>query len=246
MRNIKISIQYDGTKYDGWQKQGNTKNTISQKFDDLLNKMTNENIEIIGSGRTDAGVHAYKQIANFYTNSNMSLFQMKKYINNYLPKDIVVINIEEADDRFHSRLNAKSKKYLYRICNQEEQKVFERNYVYHYPKNLNIEKMKKATKYLIGEHDFASFSTTKKTKKSTIRTIYSIDIFYENDEIRLLYHGNGFLYNMVRILTGTLIQIGEGTMNMDDLKEIMESKERGKAGFTAPGQGLFLVDVLYE
>lgn len=245
MRNYKVIVQYDGTKYNGWQKQGNTDNTIQEKIEAVLSEMAGKEIEVIGSGRTDAGTHAYGQVANFHINTEKSNEEILEYMNRYLPTDIAVLSIAQVPERFHSRLNSKSKKYIYRIHNSSIPNVFERKYTYFCPRHLDIEAMKVAAELLLGEHDFMSFCANKKMKKSTLRTIHSIDIKRTNGEIRLSFHGNGFLYNMVRIITGTLIEIGDGKRKPDDIKSILDSKSRESAGFTAPSHGLVLVEVEY-
>jgi tRNA pseudouridine38-40 synthase len=245
MRNMKLVIEYDGTKYNGWQRLGDTDNTIQAKLEGVLSKMTGENIEVIGSGRTDAGVHAYHQVANFKTHSPMSIYEIRDYCNQYLPQDIVVKEVKKVDDRFHAQYNAKSKKYLYRLWIGRIPTAFQRKYTYYIPQRLNIEAMREAAGYLIGEHDFLAFSSVKSKKKSTVREIYSIDIDTEESELKIMFHGNGFLHNMVRILVGTLIEVGLGQMKVEEITQIMEGKVRAQAGVTAPAQGLFLYEVNY-
>ena len=245
MKNYKIIIQYDGTKYDGWQKQGNTKNTIQGKFEAILSKLVGREIEVHGSGRTDAGTHALGQVANFKISTSLSACELMKHLNEHLPMDIGVVSCKIVDYRFHSRLNAKEKTYRYRIWNSEKHNVFEKNYLFLTPENLDVEKMKEASKLFIGEHDFKAFCSNKKYKKSTIRHIYDIKIEKFGEEIRLEFVGNGFLYNMVRILVGTLIEIGEGKREISSIKDALEIKERELAGFTAPACGLVLVEVIY-
>ena len=245
MRNFKLTIQYDGTKYNGWQKQGNTKNTLQGIFENIISKMFGEEIEVFGSGRTDAGTHAKGQVANFKCNTDMTANIIKDTINKYLPKDIVVTECEEKELRFHSRLNAKSKDYLYIIDNGTNRDVFMKNYAFRVDEKLDIELMKKATSYFIGEHDFRAFCSNKRHKKSTVRTIYSIDISEENGKIYILFKGNGFLYNMVRILVGTLIEIGSSKKSIDDIEKIFKGEDRKDAGFTAPACGLYLMNVYY-
>lgn len=245
MRNIKIILEYDGTRYDGWQKQGNTANTIQGKLETLLSKMTGETIELNGSGRTDAGVHALGQVANFHTESTMKIDEMEKYILTYLPKDMNIRYMEEVPLRFHSRLHAKRKQYEYRIFNSSKNPVFERKYVYHYAEKLDIEAMEEAAKLLVGEHDFKSFCGNRRLKKSTIRTIYDIQITKVGKEIKIVFEGEGFLYNMVRIMAGTLIEIGKGEKKPTDITSILEGKNRDLAGYTAPPGGLSLKQVSY-
>ncbi|MBF8983294.1 tRNA pseudouridine(38-40) synthase TruA [Lutibacter sp. B2] len=245
MRNIKLTIEYDGSRYNGWQKLGDTDNTIQSKIEKVLSLMASRSIEIIGSGRTDAGVHARNQIANFKSTIKLSNQEIRDYLNHYLPNDIMIKKVEEVDERFHARYNAKSKKYLYRIWNGEIPTVFERKYTYDIPNKVDIEAMKKAAQYFIGEHDFKAFSSVKSKKKSTIKELYSIDIKRVGSEIQILFHGEGFLYNMVRIIVGTLIEVGEGKRRPEDMKKIMEDKIRQNAGVTAPAQGLILTEVNY-
>ena len=243
MINYKIILEYEGTKYNGWQKQGNTDNTIQGKLESVLSKMVGYEVEVNGSGRTDAGTHAMAQAANFKLKNAAD--NIKEYLNKYLPMDIRVLSCEVVDERFHARLNSKSKKYVYRICVGEKPSVFERRYVYHYPAELDIEKMRRASRCLIGEFDFRAFSTGKKTKKSAVRNIYDIHIEQIDDEVRFMYYGNGFLHNMVRILTGTLLEVGEGKREEQSISETLESKERVNAGVTVPAHGLALVEVEY-
>lgn len=246
MRNIKLIIQYDGSRYKGWQRLGDTDNTIQGKIESVLSKMTDENVEIIGSGRTDAGVHALNQIANFKTNSKMKVKEINDYLYKYLPDDIVVKSIEEIDKKFHSRYNAVSKIYNYRISNNNYHDVFKRKYCVHIPEKLNIEKMKQACICLIGEHDFTSFTTLKSKKKSKVREIYSINIEkYNNNIIDITFHGNGFLYNMIRIIIGTLLEVGHGKIKPEEVSKILNKNDRSFAGPTADAKGLFLVEVKY-
>lgn len=245
-RNVRLHIEYDGSRYDGWQRLGTTDNTIQEKIETVLSKMTDETIEIIGSGRTDAGVHAYKQVANFKTNSMMDTQQIKAYLNRYLPQDIVVIDAADVEERFHSRYHAISKKYVYTIWNVDTPTAFYRKFTYHDPRPLDIHAMQQAAAHLVGEHDFLSFCSNKHMKKSTIRTIYGIDIWREKQEVKILVHGNGFLYNMVRIIVGTLIEVGIHKRQAHEMREILQKRERKYAGETAPAQGLVLYDVEYE
>ena len=245
MRNIKLTIRYDGSRYKGFQRLKDNDMTIQGKIEDVLSKMTNENIEIIGSGRTDMGVHAYGQVANFKTNSKLSIEKMKSYLYEYLPEDIVITNIEEVEDRFHSRYNAKSKVYLYKIYNNKFHDPFLRRYTTHIPKKLDIELMKEGSKYFIGEHDFTSFASSKSKKKSNVRTIHSINIKEDNGLIEIYFEGNGFLYNMVRIMTGALIDVGHKKILPEDIKIMLEEKDRTKSSDTALAKGLYLYKVSY-
>ena len=251
MRNFKIIIQYEGTRYQGWQRQESTGNTIQGKFEAILGKMTGQKmVQVDGSGRTDAGVHAYGQVANFKIDTDKSPEEVMDYINQYLPEDIAVISIEEMHERFHSRLNAREKTYCYRIWNSPLRNVFERKYVYELSERLDIEAMKDAAQYFVGKHDFKAFTSNKKSKKSTVRTIYSIDIDYSETkegykDITITYNGDGFLYHMVRILTGTLIEVGLGQRKPEEMKKLFENATRDMAGALAPAKGLCLMEVRY-
>ena len=244
MKNFKITVQYDGTKYNGWQRQGNTANTIQERFENVLAKMCGKSVEIFASGRTDAGVHADEQTANFKCDTDMTEEQISDYINKYLPSDVRVTSLTEADMRFHSRLNAVSKTYEYTIATQKPD-VFIRKYVFFADKKPDIQKMRSAAKLLEGSHDFKGFSSLGKTKKSTVRTVNFIEITEENELVKIRINANGFLYNMVRIISGTLFDIGIGKLDVSAIEEVFESKERTKAGTTLPASGLRLVKVYY-
>lgn len=246
MRNIKLTIRYDGSRYKGFQRLKDNDMTIQGKIESVLSQMTDENIEIIGSGRTDMGVHAYNQVVNFKTSSDIKIDKIQKYLYKYLPEDIVVCNIEEVEERFHSRYNAKSKTYLYKIDNNKYHDPFLRKYAMHVPKKLDIDLIKEASKYLIGEYDFTSFASSKSKKKSNVREIYSIDINKNDNNIVEIYvNGNGFLYNMVRIIVGALIDVGLERKKPIDIKHMIENKDRSKSSDTALAKGLFLYKVNY-
>lgn len=246
MYNYKITIQYDGTRYRGWQSQNSTEETIQGKLADVLSRMAGGEVAVIGSGRTDAGVHARGQVANFYLSRKRDTAELQDYLNRYLPEDIAVVHTEEVDERFHSRYQAKSKTYLYRIHTGNVPEVFERRYVYDYQTPLDVGRMRKAAELLSGTHDFRSFCGNKKMKKSTVRTIYEIRIEETEQEIEIYYTGDGFLQNMVRILTGTLIEIGDGRRAPEEIAPILAAKNREQAGYTAPACGLTLLEVRYE
>ena len=239
-------LQYEGTKYQGWQKQENTDNTIQGKLENILSKMSGAPVEVHGAGRTDTGVHAKGQVAHFKVDTDMSEKQIWQYLNRYLPEDIAVVSLKEAGDRFHARLNAVGKVYQYRIINSDIPHVFDRRYAYTVEKKLDLEKMRKAADILEGTHDFKAFTSTKKGKKSTVRTIESITIEKNNDVITLTYKGDGFLYHMVRILSGTLIEVGLSERSVGSVGEALESMERKNAGILAPAKGLTLIEVLYH
>lgn len=246
MKNYKIIIQYDGSRYKGWQVQNSTDMTIQGKLQSVLSQMTGQEIEVIGSGRTDAGVHAYGQVANFHIPNQFNAQEIIDYLNQYLPMDIAVIDIEEVDERFHARFHAISKTYAYRIHRSNIPNVFERKYMYTYTEALDITKMKEAASLLIGTHDFMSFCGNKKMKKSTVRTIMNINIEERENELRISYTGDGFLQQMIRILTGTLIEVGNGTKQVSDIRRILESRDRANAGYTVPAEGLSLQSVEYD
>jgi len=254
MRNFKVILQYEGTRYQGWQKQESTDNTIQGKLEALLSKMSGSKVEIQGSGRTDAGVHAVGQVANFHVDTDKTPDEIMDYMNLYLPEDIAVIDIKEVQERFHSRLNAKGKTYCYRVLNTEIPHVFDRRYVHVISQPLDVEAMKQAAAYLEGTHDFRAFTSNKRSKKSTVRTINRITIervgsllfTQENrDEIRFTYSGNGFLYHMVRILTGTLLEVGLHQRRPEEMAEILKSGLRENAGELVPAKGLTLMEVRY-
>lgn len=246
MINYKMILQYDGSRYSGWQVQGNTEQTIQGKLQSVLEKMTGEEIEIHGSGRTDAGVHAMGQVANFKLQSAYEPEEIKRYCNQYLPEDIVVLEVSEVLLRFHSRLNAIKKTYCYRIFLGEKPDVFRRKYVTSVAETLDITKMKAAAEVLLGTHDFTSFCGNRHFKKSAVRTIYEIRLEEKKDELDIYFTGNGFLQNMVRILTGTLLEVGTGKREVREMKEILEGRNRSLAGPMAAAKGLVLMNVEYE
>lgn len=245
MRNIKLTIRYDGTRYKGWQRLGDTDQTLQAKFESVLSQMAGETIEIIGSGRTDMGVHALAQVANFKTSSSLTPKQMQDYLYRYLPEDIVVTEVSEVEERFHARYNAQSKKYLYRIWQHPYHDPFNRKYLLHVPEELNLTAMRQAAVHLIGEHDFSAFKSSRSKKKSSVRTIYAIDMEKTGANLDLIFHGNGFLHNMVRILVGTLLEVGLGRIKPNRVQEILMKKDRTLAGPTADAKGLYLLEVQY-
>ncbi|WP_429163557.1 tRNA pseudouridine(38-40) synthase TruA [Desulfitispora alkaliphila] len=246
MNNYKLTIQYDGGRYKGWQRLGNDENTIQGKIESVLSELLDKKVEINGSSRTDAGVHAFAQVANFKTNKNVSEAQIKNYLNKYLPQDISITEVMEVSDRFHSQYNAKEKIYLYKIWNQEYSNPFMRKYSMHVEKKLNIQKMIKASQYFIGKHDFTAFTNAKSKKKSMVREIYSINIEENNGVIQIRVRGNGFLHNMVRKIVGTLIEVGLGQIEADSIQTIMNSKERRQTGLMAAAFGLYLERIEFE
>lgn len=243
--NYRLTLQYDGTKLNGWQKQGNTEQTVQGKLERILARLYGEEIGVHGSGRTDAGVHALSQTANFHAPECFPEQEIQKQLNRYLPEDIRVISVSKAGERFHARLSACAKTYEYRIDNGAVADVFQRRYAMREEAPLNLPAMREAAAYLTGTHDFKSFCANKRMKKSTVRTISQISITQKGGIVTLRFYGNGFLYHMVRILSGTLIEVGRGSRNAQEMLEILAAKDRMAAGFTAPAQGLFLVGAEY-
>lgn len=248
MRNIKLLIQYDGSRYKGWQKQGNTTETIQEKLELLIDRITGEKAEVNGSGRTDAGVHALGQVANFKTNSGISVEELRFDLNLLLPKDIKILEASEVGSDFHARLSAKGKHYSFRVCDTQKPDVFIRKYVSESEEFLDVESMREAAGFMEGTKDFRSFCGNRRMKKSTIRTVKKIEINRDaqTDIVRLDFYGDGFLYNMVRIMSGTLILVGQGRLSPKDIPIIIKRQDRDAAGFTAAPQGLFLEEVFYE
>ena len=244
MRNIRLDICYDGTRYKGWQRLSGVENTIQGKLEQTLSRILDEEIEVSGSGRTDAGAHAKGQVANFHTQIDMSCQQILSSLRRYLPEDIGIYSCKEVSDRFHARLNAKTKIYTYRIWNSETPCVFERRFVYAFAETMDLQKMEQAAQLFLGKHDFSAFNANKKMKKSTVRRIDSLDICRKGEEIRITVTGDGFLYNMVRIIVGTLIEVGLGTRKTDSIPALFGAK-REEAGYLVPAQGLCLMEVTY-
>ena len=248
--NIKLTISYDGTRYHGWQSQKQIENTIQNRLETMLTRYIGEEISLSASGRTDAGVHALAQVANFHTSQDVDLDQLRNAFYEYLPQDIVVTDICEVDSRFHARLSAVSKRYRYRIWNSPQLDVFQRSYVWQLPDLLDVSAMRQAAKYLTGTHDFLSFCSLKRMKKSSVRTVTDIAITERKipygKELLLDFTGNGFLYNMVRILTGTLVEVGQGKRLPGEMPDILKARKRQAAGMTAPPMGLMLMEVHYK
>lgn len=244
MRNLRLDICYDGTRYKGWQRLAGTDNTIQGKLEQCLTRILGEPVEISGSGRTDAGVHAQGQVANFHCESQMSAQEILAGLRRYLPEDIGVYSCKDCSSRFHARLNAKEKTYRYRIWNSEEPCVFDRRYVALVPETLDIGAMEQAAKYLEGERDFGVFCGNPRFKKSTVRFLRRVNLEKVGGELRISYTGNGFLQGQVRIMTGTLIEVGQGKRTPESVADLF-GKPRAQAGFLAPAQGLCLMEVEY-
>ena len=244
MRNLRLDICYDGTRYRGWQRLPGKDDTIQGKLETTLSRILGEPIEISGSGRTDAGVHARGQVANFHCESATPAGEILAQLRRYLPEDIGIYSCKDVSPRFHARLNAREKTYRYRIWNSEEPCVFDRRYVAVMPEALDLSAMEQAAEYLCGEHDFSAFCGNAKMKKSTVRFLRAIEISRQGREIQICFTGNGFLHNMVRILAGTLVEVGRGTRSADSIPQLFGGK-RAEAGFLAPAQGLCLEEVRY-
>lgn len=245
MRNICLTIEYDGSRYQGWTRLGKNEsnNTISNKILDVLKKMTGEYVIELNCGcRTEVGVHAYAQVANFKTECDMNTQDIKYYLNRYLPMDIAITDVREVPERFHAQLNAVSKTYVYRMTVTDVPSVFDRKHTYHCFKTPDKKVMQQASHMLVGSHDFRNFSTVKKAK-STVREIYEIDIYGDGEEMQIMIHANDFLHNMARIIIGTLLEIGFGNRPKEDIEEIFE----GYAPASSPcdPKGLYLQEVAY-
>ena len=245
MRNIKLKIEYDGKDFNGWQKQPNKLN-IQGEIERAIKDITGEEVEIIASGRTDAGVHALGQVANFKTNSNIPVEKIPIALNTKLKRSVRILEAEEVEERFHSRYNCKKKTYRYVINNSENGTAIYRNLEYNFAQELNVELMNKASKYFIGEHDFKGFKASGTSSKSSVRTIFDAKVYKENNRVIIELTGSGFLYNMVRIISGTLIEVGIGKILPEEISEIIDSKDRTRAGKTLPPNGLYLVNVEYN
>ena len=245
MQNYKLTLCYDGTRYRGWQKQGNTAQTIQAKLETLLSRALDQPIEAAGSGRTDAGVHARRQVCSFRAETDKSCAEILALLRQFLPEDIGALSLETAPERFHARLSAVRKTYVYRIWNSDVPCVFERKYTYQEPRVLDLDAMRRAAEPLLGRHDFSAFSSGRKTGRAATRTLESVSIERDGEEVHITFTGDGFLYNMVRILTGTLLEVGLGERRAEDIPAVLASRDRSRSGFTAPPQGLFLWDVQY-
>lgn len=244
MRNIKLTIEYDGTSYGGWQKQKNNI-TIQQCIEEAIKLLTGEQVELIGSSRTDAGVHAKGMVANFITNSQIPADKFREAINTKLPDDIGIIKSEEVDKNFHSRYDSKGKTYCYTLVNRYEKICIGRNYVYQVRDELNYDLMKEAAKYFLGKHDFKAFKTNGSSVKTSVRTISGLELELKDDVIKIFVSADGFLYNMVRIIVGTLIEVGKGKIKPEDIESIIRNGDRSNAGPCVPPNGLVLEKVFY-
>lgn len=245
MYNYKLTLCYDGGRYKGWQRQGNTANTIQARVEDALERAAGERAEIAASGRTDAGVHAKCQVCSFKTAKELDCEKTLAALREHLPEDIGALSLERAGERFHARLSCRGKTYVYRVWNSAAPNVFERRYMYRFTPALDEDTMRRAADALCGEHDFTAFCANRRMKKSAVRRLKSIDIERRGGEVRIAMTGDGFLYNMARIIAGTLLEVGMHRRAAEDMAAILSSRERDNAGFTAPAQGLTLWEVRY-
>lgn len=246
MSNYRLKIQYDGTRYHGWQRQKTGADTIQGRMEQILSRIFQEPVEIDGAGRTDAGVHAKEQVANFHIRQEPDIQVLFGKLNEYLPEDIRILEVERAGERFHSRLNATGKIYEYHLLKKNCFDVFTRKYSWQMTKELDIRRMRQGAALLCGSHDFRGFCTKASKKKSTVRRVDRIEIRETEKDIFLRYEGNGFLYNMVRIITGTLVEIGAGEKEVSLISRILAEGDRTLAGETAPARGLVLQKVKYD
>ena len=244
MRNIRLDICYDGTRYRGWQRLNGTDNTIQGKLEHTLSRILSEEIEVSASGRTDAGTHAKLQVVSFHCNSEMPCEELLEQLRRYLPEDIGVYSCRNASPRFHARLNAKEKTYCYRVWNSDAPCVFDRKYVYRDTREVDVDRMQKAAQLFIGQHDFSAFCANTKMKKSTERYISAFSVERVHDEVRFAVTGNGFLHHMVRIMVGTLLEIGRGERETDSIPALFGGV-RADAGELIPACGLCLMEVIY-
>lgn len=244
MRNVRLDLCYDGTRYKGWQRLPGTDNTIQAKLETALSRILSESIEIVGSGRTDAGTHAKLQVANFHCESTMSCEEILSQLRRYLPEDIGVYSCKNVSPRFHARLNAKTKTYQYHVWNSDNPCVFLRKYTYIDPRHVDVDKMRSAAEFFVGQHDFSAFCANKKMKKSTVRYIESFSIHHDGDSLYFKVTGNGFLHHMVRIMVGTLLEVGRGERDVGSIPALFGA-DRSEAGELIPSSGLTLMEVTY-
>lgn len=244
MRNLRLDLCYEGTRYKGWQRLPGVENTIQEKLETTLSRILGEAVTVTGSGRTDAGTHALHQVANVRCESTIPCQEILSGLRRYLPEDIGIYSCRNVSERFHARLNAKAKTYRYRLWNSESPCVFDRKFVYVDTRPLDLEKMRSAAEQLVGQHDFSAFCANRHMKKSTVRQIFQLDIRQTGEELVFTVQGNGFLHSMVRILVGTLLEVGAGEREIDSIPALFGA-ERAQAGPTVPAQGLCLMEVTY-
>ncbi|MDD2554947.1 MAG: tRNA pseudouridine(38-40) synthase TruA [Syntrophaceticus sp.] len=247
MRRLKVTLEYDGTEFAGFQKQTGTKQrTVQGVLEESLFRLTGEKIAAIGAGRTDSGVHAYGQVVHFETGSTIPVERFCEALTGQLPPDIAAVDATVVDPSFHARYSAVAKKYCYLVFNSRKPIALWRNYCYRYPFPLNISAAKECAEVFIGEHDFRAFSASGSSERSTVRHLYSVDTEQQGDLVKLTVVGSGFLYKMMRLIVGTLLEVGSGKLSIEQVRQILNTGERGKGGATAPPQGLYLVKVFYN
>ena len=244
MRNLRLDICYDGTRYKGWQRLQNNDHTIQGKLEQTLSRLLGEDIEVSASGRTDAGTHAVRQVVNFHCKSEIPCEHILRELRQYLPEDIGVYSCRNVSERFHARLNAKTKTYRYRVWNSDAPCVFDRRFVYVDRREFDLDAMNRAAACLIGTHDFAAFCGNRNMKKSTVRTIHSFSVQRHGDEIHFTVNGNGFLQHMVRIMVGTLLDVGVGDRSVEEIPGLFHAN-RSDSGPKIPACGLCLMEVNY-
>lgn len=244
MRNIKLTIEYDGTNFYGWQKQPD-KRTVQEEIENCLTAILKETVSINGAGRTDAGVHAIAQVANFKTDKTIGTKELYMAINSIISKDVTILSVEEAPEDFHARKSAKAKHYRYVVNNAKVHSALNMNREYVFKYNLSDEVLQMAAKDLIGKHDFAAFKSSGSNVEDTVREIYNVSVNRMGNRIIIDVVGNGFMYNMVRIIVGTLLDIGSGKLDVCTIKNMIETKDRTLGGQTVPACGLYMVEVLY-
>ncbi len=246
MQNYRMILAYDGSRYQGWQSQGNTQNTIQAKVEAVLSRLTGQAAEVSAAGRTDAGVHAAGQVVSFRLEREIDCTALLEELNRYLPEDIGALSLTPAEPRFHARLSARGKVYVYRIWNSPEPDVFGRKYRYALPRPLDLEQMEAAARLLEGKHDFRSFCGLSRYKKSTVRTVSAISVTRSDQVVELRFRGDGFLNRMVRILSGTLVEVGLGLREPDSMSAVLAAWDRSAAAGALPPHGLMLETVFYE
>lgn len=244
MRNIKLIIEFDGSNFCGWQRQPKGR-TVQKTIETAIFKATGEEVMINGSSRTDAGVHAREMVANFFTNSTIPGNKFREALNTRLPEDVSIIKSEEVDENFHARYSSKGKTYSYTIINRYERLSLGHQYLYHYRYDLNISEMRRACQFFIGSHDFSAFMSPGSSIKTTIRNVSELIIEQEEDKVKIFITADGFLYNMVRIIVGTLIKVGNGKLSPEDIENIILEGNRKRAGMCVPPNGLILEKVFY-
>ena len=244
MRNIRLDICYEGTRYRGWQRLSSADNTIQAKLEQALSRILEEPVEVSASGRTDAGTHAKMQVVSFRCGSAMPCEEILMQLRRYLPEDIGIYSCKNVSPRFHARLNAKTKTYAYRVWNSEMPCVFQRKFVHIDPREMDLDAMRRGAEYFLGEHNFSAFCANSRTKKSTVRYIQRFDVKRCGDEVIFSVTGNGFLHHMVRIMVGTLLEVGRGERAAESIPDLFDGK-RADAGALIPACGLCLMEVNY-